>query len=228
MKSRPTRPAAEAPAATLPAGDSAVSSPTIVKPEPAPPPKVVTPPPPAPQPSGRVRLATAWLGGCSGCHMSFLDLDEKLIELAEMVDLVYSPIADVKEFPHDVDVTLVEGAVCNNDHLKLAIEVRERSRLVVSFGDCAVTGNVPSLRNVLGVDDLLTAVYHEGPGKAPRGSDDHVMPELLPKVLPLHQVIHVDAFLPGCPPDAYRIWTAVRALVAGEPVVLDPHLRTFG
>lgn len=176
----------------------------------------------------RVRLATVWLGGCSGCHMSFLDLDEKLIELAEKADLVYSPIADVKEFPHNVDVTLVEGAVCNDDHLKLAREVRERSKLVVSFGDCAVTGNVPTLRNQLGVDDLLTAVYHEGPGGQPKGDAAHVMPVLLPKVLPLHHVIQVDAFLPGCPPDPYRIWKAVSALLAGETVMLEPENRTFG
>ena len=175
----------------------------------------------------KLRFATAWLGGCSGCHMSFLDLDEKLIDLADMIELVYSPIADVKEFPENVDVTLVEGAVANMDNLKLAQEIRARSRLVVSFGDCAVTGNVPSLRNKLGVDDLLTAVYHEGPGKHPIGGDD-IMPRLLPKVLPLHQVVHVDAFLPGCPPDADRIWAAVSALLAGEPVVLEPNMRTFG
>lgn len=177
----------------------------------------------------KIRLATVWLGGCSGCHMSFLDLDEKLIDLAALVELVYSPIADIKEFPKNVDVTLVEGAVANMDNLRLALEVRERSKLVVSFGDCAVTGNVPTLRNTLGVDDLLTAVYHEGPGQHPCGDEPiGVMPELLPKVLPLHQVVAVDAFLPGCPPSAERIWTAVSALLAGEPVVLKPEMRRFG
>jgi NAD-reducing hydrogenase small subunit len=181
----------------------------------------------------KIRMATAWLGGCAGCHMSFLDLDERLIDLAGIVELVYSPIADIKEFPHDVDVTLVEGAVANLDNLKLALEIRERSRLVVSFGDCAVTGNVPSLRNRLGVDDLLTAVYHEGPGRRPTGDlsndgGDDVMPVLLPKVLPLHQVVAVDAFIPGCPPDTERIWAAVTALLAGEPVVLSPDMRRFG
>jgi NAD-reducing hydrogenase small subunit len=177
----------------------------------------------------KLRLATAWLGGCSGCHMSFLDLDERLIELVQHADLVYSPIADVKEFPDDVDVTLVEGAVANVDHLKLAQEIRARSKIVVSFGDCAVTGNVTSLRNRLVVDDLLTQVYREGPGKAPRGGEaDHVMPALLPKVLPLHQVISVDAYIPGCPPDPERIWAAVSALLKGEPVVLTPEMRKFG
>jgi NAD-reducing hydrogenase small subunit len=177
----------------------------------------------------KIRFATAWLGGCSGCHMSFLDLDERLIELAEYADLVYSPIADVKEFPEAVDVTLVEGAVANVDHLELARKIRARSRVVASFGDCAVTGNVTSLRNRLAVDDLLTQVYREGPGKAPRGgAGDNIMPALLPKVLPLHQVIAVDAYIPGCPPDAERIWTAVRALLKGESLTLPPEMLRFG
>jgi NAD-reducing hydrogenase small subunit len=179
--------------------------------------------------TGKIRLATAGLGGCSGCHMSFLDLGERLIDLAEVADLVYSPIADVKEFPNDVDVTLVEGAVANVDHLELAQHIRARSKVVVSFGDCAITGNVTSLRNRLQVDDLLTQVYREGPGKAPSGGEaDKVMPALLPRVVPLHQVIEVDGFIPGCPPDTERIWTAITALLRGEPVVLDETMRKFG
>lgn len=179
--------------------------------------------------NGKIRLATVWLGGCSGCHMSFLDLDEKLIDLAEAVALVYSPIADVKEFPEQVDVTLVEGAVANVDHLELAKKIRQRSRIVVSFGDCAVTGNVTSLRNKFPVEDLLTKVYHEGPGAAPRGGEhDRIVPALIPRVLPLHQVIQVDAFIPGCPPEPERIWAAVSALLAGEPVVLAEKMRKFG
>lgn len=165
----------------------------------------------------RARIATAWLGGCSGCHMSFLDMDEWLFELAAVADVVYSPIADIKEFPEDVDVTLVEGALANDDNLELALEIRAKSHLVVSFGDCAVTGNVTAMRNPLG-DPLaiIKSVYVDAPdrdGQVP--SKEGIVPHLLPQVLPLHKAIRVDAFLPGCPPPADRIQTALEALLEG-------------
>jgi NAD-reducing hydrogenase small subunit len=177
----------------------------------------------------KVSLATVWLGGCSGCHMSFLDLDERLIELANTVELVYSPIADVKMFPAHVDITLVEGAVANIDHVELAHQLRANSRIVVSFGDCAVTGNVTSLRNPLGLEDVLTAVYREGPGAIPiLGSDDRVLPALLPKVLPLHQVIPVEHYLLGCPPNPEAIWMILQGLLRNETVTLPAAMRRFG
>ena len=174
----------------------------------------------------KIHLATAWLGGCSGCHMSFLDLDERLLDLAEAAELVYSPLADIKELPEGIDVILVEGAVANVDHVKLAEKIRSRSKIVVSFGDCAATGNVTSLRNRLSLEDLLTTVYQEGPGKI--SQQDDFLPLLLPKVLPLHQVIPVDVFIPGCPPDPGRIWAAVTALLEGRTVVLSEEMRRFG
>ena len=171
---------------------------------------------------GRFRVATAWLGGCSGCHMSFLDLDEHLIDLAARADLVYGPLTDVKEFPADVDVTLVEGAVTNEDNLELARTVRANSRYVVSFGDCAVGGNITSLRNQLGdPEEMVRRVYVDHPDIAGRMPTE-VVPALLPQSEPLHEVIPIDVYLPGCPPSAERIWTLLGrlldSLAAGEGI----------
>jgi bidirectional [NiFe] hydrogenase diaphorase subunit len=162
---------------------------------------------------GPIRVATAWLGGCSGCHMSFLDLDEALIDLAQRIDVVYGPLVDIKQVPQDIDVAIIEGAVANEENLELAHTLRARSRLVVSLGDCAVSGNVTAMRNPLGDPQaLLHTVYVDNvtrDGVVP----DQVVPRLLPKVLPLHQVIAVDAYLPGCPPSAARIGQALTGLL---------------
>ncbi len=175
----------------------------------------------------KVRLATVWLGGCSGCHMSFLDLDEQLIELVDKVELVYGPLVDAKDFPQDVDICLVEGAVTNVENLEMARTIRSNSKLVISFGDCAVTGNVTSMRNRIPIKDLLTAVYHEA--QAPIGTESlKDLPALLKKALPLHQAIKVDVYLPGCPPGPERIAETVTALLEGREVNLEPQMRTFG
>jgi NAD-reducing hydrogenase small subunit len=161
----------------------------------------------------KLRVATAWLGGCSGCHMSFLDLDERLVDLAAIADVVYGPLTDIKAFPADVDVTLVEGAVTNEHNLHLAREVRSNSKYVVSFGDCAVSGNITSLRNRMGdPTDLVQRVYVDHPdinGQMPT----EVVPALLPQSEPLHEVIPIDVYLPGCPPSADRIWTLLARLL---------------
>jgi NAD-reducing hydrogenase small subunit len=180
----------------------------------------------------RLKMATVWLGGCSGCHMSFLDLDEFLIDLAGIVDLVYSPVIDVKVYPEGVDVCLVEGAVCNRDNLELLHKVRQRTKVLVSFGDCAVTGNVPAIRNQLGAgntENVLQCAYIENaqhnPG-LPQG--DGIIPALLDRVLPLHEVVKVDAFLPGCPPSADRIRALLERALAGLPLKLEGEQLKFG
>ncbi len=154
----------------------------------------------------RPRLATLWLDGCSGCHMSLLDLDERLLEIVERYELVYSPLLDVKEYPAAVDVAFVEGAVSTEADLRRIREVRARTRTLISFGDCAVTGNVPALRNQIGIEAAL-AVYEAPP--------THEVPGLLP-VLPVHQVVAVDHFLPGCPPSADAIFGVLIALLEGR------------
>lgn len=164
------------------------------------------------------RFASVWLGGCSGCHMSFLDMDEWLFELADLVDVVHSPIVDVKQFPEQVDITLVEGAVANADNLEVARTVRSRSRIVVAFGDCAVSTNVTGMRNPLGDPRaILERVYLQSPdrdGVIPAA--EGIVPALLPEVLPVHKVVPVDYFMPGCPPTAAEIRRAIETLVAGQ------------
>jgi NAD-reducing hydrogenase small subunit len=150
--------------------------------------------------------------------MSFLDIDERLLALAEKADLVFSPILDVKEFPDGVDVALVEGAVANEDHLHHARLIRARTRTLVSFGDCAVSGNVTAMRNALGgAAAVLDRVYHDVALLHPAlPHEPGIVPPLLDRVRPLHEVVPVDVFLPGCPPSADQILYVVEELCAGR------------
>lgn len=173
---------------------------------------------------GRVKFATVWLGGCSGCHMSFLDLDEWLLELARRVEVVFSPLADIKAYPENVDLVLVEGAVANDENLEMIRKVRARTKTLVALGDCAVTGNVTALRNPLGVAlEVLRPVYGDRHPDEP-----HIVPVLLDRVQPVHQVVPVDYFVPGCPPPADRIRAVLEALLDGKAPALAGNDIRFG
>jgi len=169
----------------------------------------------------KVRVATIWLSGCSGCHMSFLDQDEALIELAQQIQLVYSPIVDTKEFPENVTVTLIEGAVANEEQQELLKKARARSKILISLGDCAVTGNVTALRNAWpdSTEAVLSRAYIETADAQPQIPTD--VPKLLPRVLSLHEVVKIDYYIPGCPPPAGLINYVISQLLRGLPVSME-------
>jgi len=172
------------------------------------------------------RLATVWLDGCSGCHMSFLDMDERLLTVAGMADLVYSPLVDVKEFPLNVDVTLVEGAVSTEEDLHKIKIVRERTKTLVSLGDCAVTANVPGMRNPFGTKAVYDRAYRENVTCDP-GIPNQVVPALLPASRPIHEFVTVDVFVPGCPPSADTIYSVVIDVLEGRQPDISMKTR-FG
>jgi NAD-reducing hydrogenase small subunit len=174
----------------------------------------------------KLTLATVWLDGCSGCHMSFLDLDERLLALAELVDIVYSPIVDRKVYPDHVDIALVEGAVASVDDEKKIHKIRAHTKTLVAMGDCAVAGNVPSMRNPIGPKAILNRAFIENATTQPQ-IPCIVVPQLLPIVRPIHEFVKVDVFLPGCPPSADTFHAALTALVNGTPLDV-PALTRFG
>lgn len=174
----------------------------------------------------KVRVATIWLDGCSGCHMSLLDMDERLIELSDKIDVVYTPLMDVKQFPKDVDVTLVEGAVNSHEDYERILEVRKNTKVLVSLGDCAISANVPSMRNPFGVEVTLKRAYVENVTLNPQIPSKEV-PPLMPLARPVHAVVKVDLFVQGCPPSADTIHFVIAELLEGRTPDLSERTR-FG
>ncbi len=167
-------------------------------------------------PDRKLRVATTSLAGCFGCHMSLLDIDERLIELLEHIELDASPLTDLKH-PGDCDLGIVEGGLCNAENVHVLRELRRRCKTLVAFGACAINGGLPAQRNQLDIRDCLQTVYLTGLG-VERGiiPNDPELPLPLAQVHPLHDVVKVDYFLPGCPPSADAIWQFFTDLLAGR------------
>ena len=175
--------------------------------------------------STKKRLATIWLDGCSGCHMSLLDLDELLVDVAALADVVHGPLVDTKEFPEDVDVTLVEGGVSTDEDIEKIKLVRSRTKILAGLGDCAVTANVSGLRNQFPVEQIYERVYDENADS--KASPTSGVPRLEVWSKPIHAYVPVDLWIPGCPPSAQTIAHAVMELLQDRIPDLSEHTR-FG
>ncbi|MHB0976529.1 MAG: NADH-quinone oxidoreductase subunit B family protein [Candidatus Aquicultorales bacterium] len=168
----------------------------------------------------KARLATTWLEGCSGCHMSIFDMDERLLQIADMAEIVYTPLVDTKKYPKDVDIVLIEGGIGNEEQQELIHIIRDRTKTLVSLGDCAVTSNIVAYRNPVSVSDLYKHIFAET-------SDNQVepgpeVPKLLPYCVPVHEIVNVEVFVPGCPPSADLIFKMLTDLIEGrEPETLN-------
>lgn len=174
----------------------------------------------------RAKVATVWLDGCSGCHMSLLDMDAAIIDVARKIDIVYGPLVDAQEVPEDIDVALVEGAVANKDDVARLQQLRNHSKFLIALGDCAVTSNVPGMRNAIPVNRLLQRVYIEG-AQERQGLPGEGVPQLLKQARPVHEFVKVDLHVPGCPPPAKAILGVLSDLLAGKRPDVNGKLK-FG
>lgn len=178
--------------------------------------------------SDKIRVATTSLAGCFGCHMSFLDIDERLLDLIELVEFDRSPLTDIKTCG-PCDFGIIEGGVCNSENVHVLREFREQCKVLIAIGACAVNGGLPALRNNMSIGDILTHVYLDGMGLAPGSAvpDDPELPLPLNKVHPIHEVVRIDYFLPGCPPSGDAIWAFLTDLIIGKTPTLGHGLLRY-
>jgi len=176
------------------------------------------------------RVATTSLAGCFGCHMSLLDIDERILQLIDLVDFDRSPVDDIKHITQRCAIGLIEGGCCNEENVNVLQEFRKHCDILISFGDCATMGGIPAMRNNIPLEECIDEAYRNGvtvynpQGITPQDPD---LPLLLDKVYPAHEVVKIDYFLPGCPPSADTLWAALTALLSGKPVELPYALLKY-
>jgi NAD-reducing hydrogenase small subunit len=177
-------------------------------------------------------VATTALASCFGCHMSLLDIDEKILDLVELVEFNKSPIDDIKKFTKQCDIGLIEGGCCNSENVHVLKDFRKNCKILISVGECAIMGGLPALRNGIPIKECIDEAYLNGPTVVDSNKEgilpnDDELPMLLDKVYPCHEVVKIDYFLPGCPPRAELIWEALVALLTGNELKLPYELVKF-
>jgi NAD-reducing hydrogenase small subunit len=173
------------------------------------------------------KVASVWLEACAGCHMSFLDMDERLLDLFSRVEITSTPISDIKEIP-EVTVGVIEGGLGNEEELHIAKELREKCKILVAWGDCAAFGGINCMRNFIKVEDMLREAYTDTITTVnPSGVIPHVdVPPLLPQAIPVDRAVKVDVYVPGCPPDADTIAYVFNEILEGRiPKVPSQMMR---
>ena len=176
------------------------------------------------------KVATASFAGCFGCHMSILDIDERILQLIDLVDFDKSPIDDIKEFTGRCAVGLIEGGCCNEENVHNLQNFRKHCDILISVGECAVCGGIPAMRNGIPLQECLDEAYKNGPtvynptGQVPNDPD---LPLILDRVYPCQEVVKIDYALPGCPPPADTIWQALTALLTNQPMNLPYELIKY-
>lgn len=179
---------------------------------------------------GKPCIATTSLAGCFGCHMSVLDIDERILKLVELVDFNKSPINDIKHFTRRCAVGLIEGGCCNEENVRVLREFRENCDVLVALGECAIMGGLPAMRNTVPLKECLEEAYIKGvtvynpSGKLP---SDPELPLILDRVYPINEVVKVDYYIPGCPPPADAIWEALVALLTGQPLKIPYQVLKY-
>jgi NAD-reducing hydrogenase small subunit len=176
-------------------------------------------------------IATASLAGCFGCHMSILDIDERILQLVDLVEFNKSPIDDIKTFSKPVDIGLIEGGCCNSENVENLRSFRKNCKILISVGECAIMGGLPAMRNGIPIRECLEEAYTNSPAIDPADArimpNDEDLPIILDQVYPNHEIVPVDYFLPGCPPSADTIWKFLSDLLAGRTPSLGPELIRY-
>ena len=173
-------------------------------------------------------VATGHFTGCFGCHMSLLDIDDRILQLVELVEFDKSPIDDIKTFTRPVDIGIVEGGISNDENVEVLRLFRKNCKILIAMGSCALTGGIPAMRNTIPLKECLEEAYLGCPtvsgGMIPNDPD---IPIMLDKVYPCHEVVKIDYFLPGCPPSADTLWTALTALLSGNELDLPYEMIKY-